>query len=509
MTVYLVGAGPGDPGLLTRRGAKLLGRADVVLHDRLVGPAILDLVAPSAELIDVGKDPDAQTTSGAGRQAEIARLLVEHGRRAAVVVRLKGGDPFVFGRGGEEVEALARAGIPFEVVPGVTSAFAAPAAAGIPVTQRGVASSVTVVTGRVGEPGGEGVPDWQALARAGGTLVILMGMTTRGAIADALIRGGRAPETPAAVIEQATTASQRVARTTLAGLGSVDLGSPAVIVVGPVAALGASPPGDAASYPGALAGRSVVVTRSGTRAGGLVGALERVGATVVEVPLTRQVDAADGGAALRAAAAAVHDEAWVVLTSINAVDRFMAELPDARALAGVLVAAVGPATADALRMAGIEPDLVPAEHSARGLVEEFPDAPAGGRRRVLFPCADLTANIVTDGLAQKGWDVTRVEAYRTVPLSAPEPAVLARVARSDALVLTAASSVRAFTALRTPEGAAVPAPAHVVCIGTTTAAAAREAGLSGVHVAWGASADGIVAELVDHFAHGGGTGSAS
>ena len=192
MTVYLVGAGPGDPGLLTRRGADLLARADVVLHDRLVSPAVLELVPPSALVLDVGKDPDTPT-GGAGRQEEIARLLVDHARRAAVVVRLKGGDPFLFGRGGEEVEALARAGIEWEVVPGVTSAFGVPAAAGIPVTQRGLAASVTVVTGRVGEPDGTGDHDWAALARAGGTLVILMGMTMRRAIATALMEGGGHP----------------------------------------------------------------------------------------------------------------------------------------------------------------------------------------------------------------------------------------------------------------------------------------------------------------------------
>ena len=161
MTVYLVGAGPGDPGLLTRRGARVLRRADVVLHDRLVSPAVLDLVPPSAELIDVGKVPDA---SG-DEQAEIGRLLVEHGRRSANVVRLKGGDPFLFGRGGEEIEVLSAAGIDWEVVPGVTSAFGVPAALGIPVTHRGLASSVTVVTGRVGETGGGPGPDWEALAR--------------------------------------------------------------------------------------------------------------------------------------------------------------------------------------------------------------------------------------------------------------------------------------------------------------------------------------------------------
>ncbi|HEY6426247.1 MAG TPA: uroporphyrinogen-III C-methyltransferase, partial [Acidimicrobiales bacterium] len=260
MTVYLVGAGPGDPGLLTRRGAQLLARADVVLYDRLVSPALLDLVPPSAELIDVGKDPGA-APGGTERQDEIARLLVEHGRRAAVVVRLKGGDPFLFGRGGEETEALTAAGVPWEVVPGVTSAFGVPAAAGIPVTQRGLASSVTVVTGRVGDATGAGGVDWAALAKTEGTLVILMGMTTRAAVAAALMEGGRPPDTPAAVIERGTTPSQRVARTTLGGLADVDLGSPAVIVVGPVAALGAdAPPG---RWGGPLAGRTVVATRSG------------------------------------------------------------------------------------------------------------------------------------------------------------------------------------------------------------------------------------------------------
>ncbi len=505
MTVYLVGAGPGDPGLLTRRGAALLARADVVLHDRLVSPAILDLVPTSARLIDVGKDPDGGGgAGGAERQEEIARLLVEHGRRSAVVVRLKGGDPFLFGRGGEEVEVLARAGIAWEVVPGVTSAFGVPAAVGIPVTQRGLAASVTVVTGRVGEPDGTSGPDWEALARVGGTLVILMGMTTRAAIADALVRGGRPPDTPVAVIARGTTASQRVARTTLAGLADIDLGPPAVVVVGPVAALGAHDPVDATE--GLLAGRTVVVTRAGERARGLVDALERVGATALELPLTRQVDPADGGVALRAAAAAVRDNAWVVVTSITAADRFMGALRDARALGGVLVAAVGPATADALRRSGIEPDLVPAEHSARGLVEVFPDAAGAGSRRVLFPSADLAPGTIAEGLGQKGWDVRRVEAYRTVARAAPEPALVDRVTAADALTFTATSSVQAFMALRTAAGGPVTPPAHVVCIGPTTAAAARAAGLAGVHEAWGSSAQGIVDELIGHLGPAGDEG---
>jgi uroporphyrinogen III methyltransferase / synthase len=493
VTVYLVGAGPGDPGLLTRRGAALLARADVVLHDRLVSPALFDLVPPSARIIDVGKDADS-AVGGAGRQEEIARLLVEHCRTSAVVVRLKGGDPFLFGRGGEEVEALAQAGLAWEVVPGVTSAFGVPAAVGIPVTQRGVAASVTVVTGRVGGADGTSEHDWAALARVGGTLVILMGMTTRAAIAEALIKGGRPPETPVAVIASGTTASQQVRRTTLRGLADVELGPPAIIVVGPVAALGQHSAVATADRP--LAGRTVVVTRAGARARDLVEALERTGATALELPLTRQAEPEDGGAALRAAATAVQENDWVVLTSVNAVDRFMGALRDARALGSVLVAAVGPATADALRRTGVEPDLVPAEHSARGLVEEFPDAPSTGARRVLFPSADLAPDTIPDGLGQKRWDVHRVEAYRTVARAAPEPALLDRVAAADALTLTAASGVHAFVALRTAEGLPVPVPGHVVCIGPTTADVARSVGLQNVHEAWGASAQGIVDELI-------------
>jgi uroporphyrinogen III methyltransferase/synthase len=247
----------------------------------------------------------------------------------------------------------------------------------------------------------------------------------------------------------------------------------------------------------------VVVTRTGTRAGGLVDALERAGAETLELPLTRQVDAADGGAALRATASVVGDYRWVVFTSVNAVDRFVAELRDARAFGPASVAAVGGATADALRAEGIEPDLVPAEHSARGLVEAFPRADGDGAARVLFPCADIAPDTIDRGLEQLGWEVQRVEAYRTVPTAAPEPEILARVARADALVLTATSSVHAFVALRAPDGVAVPVPGHVVCIGPTTAEAARAAGMTGVHEAWGASTEGIVGELSDHFGHAG------
>jgi uroporphyrin-III C-methyltransferase len=236
MTVSLVGAGPGDPGLLTRRGAELLSGADVVIYDRLVSPEILELAPPDAELIDVGKDPGES-----GRQTAINDALIEHGRTGRNVVRLKGGDPFVFGRGGEEVEALRNAGVDYQVVPGVSSAFAAPAAAGIPVTHRGVAASVTVVAGRVGDGWTSEDVGWEAIGRANGTLVVLMGMADRERIVTELLASGRPPDTPVAVVQWGTTQRQQVVRSTLDRLASIDLSNPAAIVIGPVAALDLDP----------------------------------------------------------------------------------------------------------------------------------------------------------------------------------------------------------------------------------------------------------------------------
>jgi uroporphyrin-III C-methyltransferase len=230
VTVALVGAGPGDPDLLTVRAARLLGDAEVVVHDALVGDAVLGLVSPTAELIDVGKRPGQPVP-----QETISALLVHLGREGRRVVRLKGGDPFVFGRGGEEAIALRDAGVAFEVVPGITSAVAAPAAAGVPVTHRGIAAAFTVVTGhrRAGEPD----VDWRSLARVGGTIVVLMGVAQRATIAAELIAGGLAVDTPVAAVHRATTDSQDVRRCRLDELAGVDVDSPAVIVIGAVAAL--------------------------------------------------------------------------------------------------------------------------------------------------------------------------------------------------------------------------------------------------------------------------------
>jgi uroporphyrinogen III methyltransferase / synthase len=500
MTVYLVGAGPGDPGLLTRRGEALLSEADVVLYDRLVHHSVLALAPVSAELIDVGKRPDG-TRPGAALQEEINRLLVQHGQRSHTVVRLKGGDPFVFGRGGEEVEALTRAGVPWEIVPGVSSAFGVPALVGIPVTHRGLSSSVTVVTGRVDDQAGsEGGVNWDALAQVEGTLVILMGMMNRADIAAALVRAGKPATTPTAVIERGSTTDQVVVRTTLGQLGEVTLGSPSVIVVGPVAALGVQ---GSPRPPVPLSGRTVVITRSGPRSHGLVEALHRAGAETVEVPLTEQAGPSDGGAALRAAAKEVEGYRWVVFTSVNAVERLMGEWRDARALGATLVAAVGPATADALRTAGVEPDLVPVEHRAAGLVAEFPDyEPGSAGNLVLFPCAEQAPSTIPEGLRGKGWEVRRVVAYRTVALPPPDSWLLDRMAHADAVTFAASSSAAAYAALKGPDGAPLRVPPVVICMGPTTAKDARGLGMRGVEEADGPSTEGIVAALVRNLADG-------
>jgi len=497
---------------LTRRGAALLAEADVVLYDRLVHHSVLALAPESAELIDVGKRPDG-SRSGKARQDEIHQLLIEHGQRSQTVVRLKGGDPFLFGRGGEEAEVLTQAGVPWEVVPGVSSAFGVPAVVGIPVTHRGLSSSVTVVTGRVDDP--IGAVNWEALAKVDGTLVILMGMMDRAEIAEALQRGGKPGSTPIAVIERGTTPDQVVARTTLDQLSGVELGSPAVIVVGPVAALGADGPlrtdgPTQIDRPAPLLGRTIVVTRSGWRAHRLVAALHAAGAETITVPLTGQTGPPDGGVALRAAANDVRDFRWVIFTSLNAVTRFMGELRDARVLGATLVAAVGPATADALRAAGVEPDLVPVDHRAVGLAAEFPDWASGSEgdagpksNRVLFPCADQAPSTIADSLSEKGWKVQRVEAYRTLALRPPEPEVLERMAASDAVIFTASSSAEAYAALRGSDGHPLRVPPLVICIGSTTAERARSLGMTGVEAAHGPSSEEIVAALIEHLADAG------
>jgi uroporphyrinogen III methyltransferase / synthase len=499
MTVYLVGAGPGDPGLLTVRGAEILARADVVLFDRLVSKELLDLAPPEALLIDVGKRPGEP---GPRRQAEINQLLVEHGRSERTVVRLKGGDPFVFGRGGEEAEALIAAAVDFVVVPGPSSAFAVPASAGVPVTHRGLSRSVTVVTGHLEEAdGGEGLArlDWDGLARAGGTLVIMMGMHQRAEIARRLVSAGRSPSTPVLVVRNGTTPLQEEARCTLSSLDKVDLEAPSIIVVGEVAGLDLKPVKAAP-----LSHATVVVTRARERSRALVSALTRAGARVVELPVMQIADPPDDGEALRDAAVrlARGEYEWVVFSSANAVERLFGLLRDGRDLAGTQIAAVGGATAATLSSHGLVADLVPDTSSAQGLADAMPPAPPGppgAANRLLFPRAEAATDVLAPGLRDKGWHVDDVVAYRAVRASAEHGAseeAIEAASNADVVTFTSPSTVRFFLELL----AGRRAPPVVVCIGPSTAREAREAGLDVNVVAQEQSAEGLVSSLVAHVA---------
>ncbi len=487
MTVYLVGAGPGDPGLVTVRGAEVLGRADVVVHDRLSAAELLDLAPPAAERIDVGKAPGRHTMT----QDAISTLLVERGRAGQEVVRLKGGDPYVFARGGEEAAALAQAGVDFEVVPGITSALAAPAAAGIPVTLRYSSTSFTVVTGHEDPASGEGSVDWEAVARLGGTIVILMAVARWPAISERLLGAGLAPDTPAAAVRWGTLPRQHTTRATLATLGDHPLDAPSVIVVGEVAACDL---GWFERRP--LYGRRVVVTRAREQASELSSRLRALGADVVELPAIAIEDPADGGAALRAAVARIARYQWVVFTSPNGVHRTFAEVPDTRALGGVRVAAIGPGTADALSRYRIVPDLVPERFVAESLLAAFP-APGPGAGPVLLARAAVARDVLPQGLRASGWEVDVVDAYRTVPAE-PTVEALDAAADADAITFTSSSTVANYLAIAGRDHV----PPVVACIGPVTAATAREHDLPVAVEAEVHTIDGLIDALVSHLGKG-------
>jgi uroporphyrinogen III methyltransferase/synthase len=475
VTVYLVGAGPGDPGLLTVRARELIAAADVILHDRLIPPGILDDV--SGELIDVGK-------IGGGPQVpqeETERLLVEHGRRGRTVVRLKGGDPFVFGRGGEEALALRAAGVPFEVVPGVTAGIAAPAYAGVPVTQRELSSAVAFVTGHEDPAKPETALDWPALAAFPGTLVFYMGVRALPRIAGQLVAGGRPAAEPVAVVERGTLPGQRTLLATLADVGeraaAAGIRAPAITLVGPVAAL-AEQIAWLEARP--LHGRTVAVTRARTQASALAGRLRELGAAVVEAPAIR----------VRPLAVELPDVSGydlLCVTSPNGAERLFDHLRDARALAGVTVAAIGPGTARALREHGVEPDVVPERAVAEGLVEALADVPV---RRALIARAAEGRDVLPDALRARGAEVDVVALYETVAEPLSEEA-RAAAAGADYLLFTSASSVRFYAAA----GGALAGP-RLASIGPATSAELRAHGAEPDLEADPHTPDGLLAAIV-------------
>jgi uroporphyrinogen III methyltransferase/synthase len=489
--VFLVGAGPGDPGLMTVRSLDLIVAADVIIHDRLIPPDALAAARPDAELRYVGKEPGEASVP----QDEIEDLMIERAREGKLVVRLKGGDPFVFGRGGEEAEALAEAGIPFEVVPGVTAGVGAPAYAGVPLTHRDDASAVAFVTGHEDPDKEDSTVDYEALARFPGTLVFYMGVKALPRIAESLVAAGRSPDEPAIVIERGTFPGQRTVSaplTEIAGAAeAADIRPPSVTVVGPVVARRER----IAWFEGRpLHGKRVVVTRARAQASELARRLGALGAEPIELPAIRIEPRIDSDE-VRRAVESLHTYALVCLTSANGVhllfEAMAAQGRDARALANASVAAIGAGTEAALAQHGVIADIVPERFVAEELVEELDRLELNGKP-VLIARAAEAREVLPDALRKRGAQVDVVVLYDTVA-EQPDPVALERAREADFITFTSSSTVRNFIEAT---GDGVPPGAKVISIGPVTSETAREAGLTVDIEAERHDIDGLVEALL-------------
>ena len=451
--VYLVGAGPGDPGLFTLRGKEVLARADVVVYDHLVSPRLLDYAPVKAEQIYVGKQASDHTLS----QDKTNQLLVDRGRAGAKVVRLKGGDPFVFGRGGEEALALAEAGVAFEVVPGVTAGIAAAAYAGIPVTDRSFTSSVTMITGHEAEDKADSSINWQSLATGNSTLAFYMGVKNLPLICENLANHGLAGETPAALICWGTTPRQQVlvgSVDTLAGLAKeAQFKPPALIIIGQVVSLR-----DKLKWfelrP--LFGRRVVVTRARAQASELSRRLEQLGAEVIELPTIR-IEPPEEPAAAQQAIAELSSFDWIIFTSVNAVEAFFGALGrsglDGRALVANRICVIGPATASRIGQYGIRPDAQPQRFTTEDIVECLAGRQQLTGRRILCPRADIAPKELPEALTARGATVKEIIAYRTSSdnTNADRVAELLGKNQIDWITFTSSSTVKNFFSVIKPE----------------------------------------------------------
>ncbi|HET8761054.1 MAG TPA: uroporphyrinogen-III C-methyltransferase [Nitrospiria bacterium] len=495
--VYLIGAGPGDPGLLTIRGRECLRRADAVVYDYLVHSALLAEAGPGAEIIDAGKRKGAKTFT----QQAINELLIDRARSGRTVARLKGGDPFVFGRGGEESLALAEAGVPFEVVPGVSSVLAVPAYAGIPLTHRGIATTVVLTTGHEDETkGGSGIP-WQDVALTSGTLVFVMGMTHLAEIVDRLSGHGRAPDTPVAVIRWGTYPTQRTVVGALATIvretARADLQPPGLIVVGEVVRLR-----ERLNWfeRRPLFGRSVIVTRAEAQAGELAGLLRDAGADVIEAPAIRLAPPASWREA-DDAIARLGRYRWVILTSANAVtalfDRVFARGVDVRALGAARVCAIGTKTAEAMRRYGIVPDRVAEESTGEGVVAALAGETLSGVP-ILLPRAKVAREVIVEGLTERGAAVDAVTVYETRSVDRVPDRARDALRRSGTIVtFTSPSTVTGFLDALGAEASLV-RDATVACLGPPTAEAATSRGLRVAIQPGQQRMDALVQAIVNH-----------
>jgi uroporphyrinogen III methyltransferase/synthase len=505
--VYLVGAGPGDPGLMTARSLTLIGSADAIYYDRLIPPGALEGAREGAELVYVGKAPGVPSVP----QEEIGERLIEAAQAGKSVVRLKGGDPFVFGRGGEEGEALHEAGVEFELVPGITAGVAASAYAGIPVTHRDDASAVAFVTGHEDPEKEESALDWEALARFPGTLVFYMGIKRLADNAAALIAAGRDRGEPAAAVERGTMEGQRTVVATLGTLAEAvareEVKAPALIVVGPVVARRESL---AWLERRPLYGRRIVVTRARAQASGLAKTLRNLGAEVVELPAIR-IEPTIESDEVKQAIEQIGDYSLIVLTSPNGVRLLFEAMRDAgldaRALGkpekqhvgkvrsgaatGTTVAAIGPGTARALAKCGISADIVPERFVAESLVESLAEVEVSDKR-VLVARAAEARDVIPEHLEGRGAEVDVVALYETVREDAGPEAVEAAQA-ADYVTFTSSSTVRNLTEAL---GDRFPKDAHIVSIGPVTSEAVVDAGLEVDIQAERHDIDGLVAALL-------------
>jgi uroporphyrinogen III methyltransferase/synthase len=499
--VFLVGAGPGNPGLLTLRAAEVLESAEVLLYDALAGDAIVALAPPACERIYVGK----RAGEHAMPQDEIERLTIAKAQAGCRVVRLKGGDPFIFGRGGEEAQALVASGVPFEIVPGVSSSYAAPAYAGIPLTHREYAASFTVATGHEDPSKAVSSLDWAKLADPARTLVLLMATANLREIARELIAHGLAPRTPVAVVQDGTRPSQR---TVLGRLDSIadevaaaEIGAPAVVVIGGVAALRTQLRWFDS---GALFGKRVLITRAGEQSGEFARALLARGAQPVLAPVIAIAPVDDTSAAERAFQE-LSSYAWLIFTSQNGVDAFFTRLAarqdDARSIGGVKVAAIGERTAARLRTYGVIADLVPAEFISEEIAREVIARSSAGDRMLLYR-AQEARDVLPRMLQDAGLDVTIVAAYTTV--IPPDADFASKVSEADVLTFTSASTVRGFVTLLGDIAASQAASGKcVACIGPITANAAAQAGINVDVVAPVHTTAGLLDALEIHYATSG------
>jgi uroporphyrinogen III methyltransferase/synthase len=497
--VYLVGAGPGDPGLITQKGLECLAQADVIVYDRLLDERLLDAASPKAEKIYVGKTTSEHTRE----QVEINQILVAKAKEGKTVVRLKGGDPFVFGRGGEEAGVLADNHIPFEIVPGVSSAIAVPAYAGIPVTQRGLASSFAVITGHEAPSKGSSSINWEKLATAVDTLVFLMGRQNLPKIVAKLLEYGRSSDTPIAVIADGTHPQQQTVVGTLKDIAQRvkehRLGPPAVIVVGEVVRLR-----DKLRWfdNRPLWGKRILVTRARHQASALSRLLAERGAQPVELPVIN-IQRLPNYGELDQAIRNLAQYQWLIFTSANGVDAFFARLHslklDSRAFHGLKVGTIGPATTKALEQKGITPDYCPAVYTSEGLIAGLRSGNIQGQR-FLLPRAAIADKKLTRGLAQLGAEGHEVAVYKTAPITnaASRARKLLSSGEIDVITFTSSSTVSNLAAALKKEKVALD-NIKIACIGPKTTDTATRAGLKVDIVAREHTIPGLVAAIEEYF----------